>query len=77
MAGFVMLGDLDLTVQGQGQAGTDLADAHDRLPGRIGARLAEPAQALDLLAGQRRKHLVAARIEDGRLAGFAHPLFLL
>ena len=63
-ARLVVLGDVDLAGQDDGQAGADLADFRQRLARTIGADLAKAAHALDLRRLQNREHLVASRVDD-------------
>ena len=63
-ARLVVLGDVDLAGQDDGQTEADLADRGQRLARAIGADLAEPAHPLDLRRLQSREHLVAAGIDD-------------
>jgi hypothetical protein len=67
----MMLRDIDLAGQDDGQAFAHLADLGQRLARPIGAHLAEPAHPLDLRVLQRGKHLVASRVDD-RLCWHRH-----
>ncbi len=64
-AELAVLGDVDLAGQDDHQPVADLADARERIARRVGADLAEPAHALDLMRLQCRKHLGAPRVDNG------------
>ncbi len=64
-APLVAAGDGDLAAEDHGQAMAGLADPHQGLARRIGPRLAEPPQPVDLGGRQGRIHLVAAGDDGG------------
>ena len=75
MAELVVLGDRDLAGDQQGETVARFADLHQGLAGRVGARLAKPAQPLDLGGLEGREHLLATTVDKrGRGRGHAREL---
>ncbi len=72
-AGLVVLADRDLARQDQDHARAELADREQRIAGGVGPGLAERPQALDLLRGQAREHLIGAGIEEAADGGAHGP----
>jgi hypothetical protein len=64
LAGFIAVGDFDVTRQDNHQAGADLADGGECRTGCERAALAEAAHALDLQCIEHRQHLLAALVYD-------------
>jgi len=63
-ARLVMLSDIDVSIQDDGEPRTDLADLHQRLACTIRAGFAKAAHSLDLDRLQNGKHLVTASVDD-------------
>jgi hypothetical protein len=57
-----VLSDVDVSIQDDGEPGTDVADLHQRLAGTIRAGFAKAAHTLDLGRRQNWKHLVSASV---------------
>ena len=64
-ARFVVLSDVDVSVEDDGEPGTEFADLHQRLARTIRAGFAKAAHTLDLGRRQNRKHLVTPSLDNG------------
>jgi len=67
----VVLSDVDLSIQDDGESRTDVADLHQRLARTIRAGFAKAAHALNIGRLQNWKHLVSASVYD-RSGGGSH-----
>src|SRR5436190_21849518 len=72
-ARFIVLSDVDIPTQDDGETETHFADFCQRLACTIGADFTKAAHALDFGRLQNREHLVAASIND-RLGRSSHGL---
>src|SRR5438477_3647415 len=70
-ARLIVLSDVDIPTQDDGQTKTHLADPRQRLACTIGADFAKATHPLDLSRLQNREHLVTSRI-DNRLGRGSH-----
>src|SRR5262249_61718223 len=65
-ARLVVLSDVDVPIQDDGEPQTDVADLHQRLARTIRAGFAKAAHTLDLGGRQNRKQLVTPGGDNGR-----------
>ena len=70
-ARFIVLSDVDIPIQDDGETETHFADPRQRLACTIGADFTKATHPLDLGRLQNREHLVTSRVDD-RLGRGSH-----